>query len=105
MPLPPRPFHVLNDVAVRWSAMPIDIVGWAMGGLLALSAALSPIRTGSSRVFSDIVEIAGSDVIPLFRPDGAREALQFGASVRRAKRNGSGSANRLKVSPSPRRRF
>ena len=52
--------------------MPIDIVGWAMGGLLALSAALSPIRTGTSRMLSDIVEIAGSDVMPLFRPDGAR---------------------------------
>ena len=72
MPLPPRPFHVLNDVAVRWSAMPIDIVGWAMGGLLAVSAALPPIRTASSRVLSDVLEIAGSDVIPLFRPDGAR---------------------------------
>jgi hypothetical protein len=52
--------------------MPIDLVGWATHGLLTLSTALPPIRTASSRVLSDIVEIAGTDVIPLFRPDGAR---------------------------------
>jgi hypothetical protein len=72
MPLPPRPFHILNDVAVRWSVLPIDIAGWATEGLLVLSAALPPIKTASSQMLSDIVEIAGSDIIPLFRPDGAR---------------------------------
>jgi len=72
MPLPPRPFHILNDVAVRWSALPIDLVGWSTAGLLTLSAALPPVRTASSRMLSDIVEIAGTDVIPLFRLDGAR---------------------------------
>ncbi len=72
MPLPPRPFHVLSNVAVRWSALPIDIVGWATDGLLKLSAALPPIRTASWRMLSDVVEIAGSDVMPLFRSDGAR---------------------------------
>ena len=72
MPLPPRPFDILNDVAVRWSVLPIDVVAWATDGLLALSAALPPIRTASSRMISDIVEIAASDVLPLFRLDGAR---------------------------------
>jgi hypothetical protein len=72
MPLPPRPFHILNDVAVRWSVLPIDIVAWATEGLLTISAALPPIKTAASRMLSDIVEIAGSDVIPLFRPDSAR---------------------------------
>ncbi len=72
MPLPPRPFHVLSDVAIRWSASPIDVAGWATDGLLKLSAALPAIRIGTSRVLSDIVEIAGSDVLPLFRPDKAR---------------------------------
>lgn len=85
MPLPPRPFHILNDIAVRWSALPIDIVAWATDGLLALSAAVMPIRTASSRMLSDIVEIAGSDVIPLFRPNGARlESV----SVRRIRAHG-----------------
>jgi hypothetical protein len=72
MPLPPRPFHILNDVAVRWSVLPIDVVAWATDGLLVLSAALPPITIASSRMLSDLVEIAGSDVLPLFRPDGAR---------------------------------
>lgn len=72
MPLPPRPFHILNDVAVRWSVLPIEIASWATDGLLALSAALPPITVASSRMISDILEIAGSDVLPLFRPDGAR---------------------------------
>lgn len=72
MPLPPRPFHILNDVAVRWSVLPIDVVAWATEGLLVLSAVLPPIRIASSRMISDIVEIAASDVLPLFRSDGAR---------------------------------
>jgi hypothetical protein len=85
MPLPPRPFHVLNDVAVRWSVLPLDIVAWATDGLLALSAALPPVRAASSRMISDIVEIAGSDVLPLFRPDGARlESV----SIRRVRGHG-----------------
>jgi hypothetical protein len=62
----------LNDIAVRWSILPMDLVAWATQGLLRLSAALPPIRTVSSRTLSDIVEIAGSDVIPLFRLNGAR---------------------------------
>lgn len=50
----------------------MDLVAWATQGLLALSAALPPLRTVSSRMLSDIVEIAGSDVMPLFRLNGAR---------------------------------
>ena len=85
MPLPPRPFHILNDVAVRWSVLPIDVVAWATDGLLVLSAALPPITTASSRMLSDIVEIAGTDVLPLFRPDGARfESV----SIRRVRSQG-----------------
>lgn len=72
MPLPPRPFHILNDVAVRWSVLPIDVAAWATDGSLALAAAVPPIRTASSQMLSGIMEIAGSDVIPLFRLNGAR---------------------------------
>lgn len=85
MPLPPRPFHILNDVAIRWSVWPIDIVAWATDGLLALSAALPPVTASSSRMLSDIVEIAGSDVLPLFRPDGARFER---VSIRRVRSQG-----------------
>src|SRR5579862_5887657 len=72
MPLPPRPFHALYEVAIRWSALPIDVVGWATDGLLALSVAVPPVKTASSRTISDFVTIAGTDVLPLFRSDGAR---------------------------------
>src|SRR5262245_28627804 len=56
----------------RWSVLPIDIVGWASEGLLALSVAAPPVKTASSRVLCDLAEIAGTDVLPLFRPDGAK---------------------------------
>ena len=72
MPLPPKPFHLLTDVAARWSVLPIDIVAWATEGLLALSVALPSVRTASSRTLSDFVEVAGSDLLPLFRSNGAR---------------------------------
>ena len=32
MPLPPRVFQPLNEVAIRWSAKPLDIIGWAIDG-------------------------------------------------------------------------
>jgi hypothetical protein len=70
MPLPPRPFHSLSDIANRWSVVPIDLVGWAAEGLLALSIAAPPVKTHASKVLCDLVEIAGTDVLPLFRsPD------------------------------------
>ena len=72
MPLPPRPFHSLSDIANRWSVLPIDMVGWATEGLLALSVAAPPVKTASSRILCDLAEIAGTDVLPLFRPDGAK---------------------------------
>jgi hypothetical protein len=72
MALPPRPFHLLNDIAIRWGVMPIDIVGWAADGLLALSIAVPPTKTASSRILCDLVEVAATDVLPLFRPSGAK---------------------------------
>ena len=72
MPLPPRPLHTLNDVAIRWSALPIDVVDWATDGLLVLSIAIPPVKTISSRIICDLVNVAGTDIRPLFRPDGAR---------------------------------
>ena len=69
----PRPFHSLSDIANRWSIVPIDLVGWASEGLLALSVATPPVKTASSRILCDLAEIAGTDVLPLFRPDGAKQ--------------------------------
>ena len=82
MPLPPRPFHSLSDIAIRWNVMPIDIIGWAVDGLLALSVAAPPMKTQSSRVLCDLVEVAATDVFPLFRSDGGRSDK---VSVRRAR--------------------
>jgi hypothetical protein len=86
MALPPRPFHSLNDIAIRWAVMPIDIVGWATDGLLTLSIAVPPTKTASSRILCDLVEIAAVDVLPLFRPEGAK--LQK-VAVRRARAKGN----------------
>lgn len=72
MPLPPRPFHTLSDIANRWSVVPIDIVGWAAEGMLALSFASPPVKTDSSQLLCDLVEIAGADILPLFRSDGTK---------------------------------
>jgi hypothetical protein len=72
MPLPPRPFHTLSDIANRWSVVPIDLVGWAAEGLLALSFASPPAKTDSSRIICDLLEIAGTDVLPLFRSDATK---------------------------------
>jgi len=85
MPLPPRPFHSLSDIAIRWGVMPIDIVGWAADGLLALSIAVLPTKTASSRILCDLVEIAAIDVLPLFRPNGARSE---NVTIQRARAKG-----------------
>jgi hypothetical protein len=63
--------YTLHDVAIRWSALAIDVVGWAADGLLTLSIAIPPVKTISSRMICDLVNIAGTDVRPLFRPDGS----------------------------------
>ena len=99
MPLPPRPLYTLTDVAIRWSAMPIDVVGWATDGLLVLSIAVPPVRTISSRMVCDVVNVSGTDIRPLFRPDGARLGeFRCAVSVSLARTNGNGSANLQGVS-------
>ena len=45
MSLPPRSFYSLTEVAVRWSVMPFDVIGWSTDGLLALSIAVPPVKT------------------------------------------------------------
>ena len=72
MSLPPRPFQTLNEIAIRWSIMPIDVVGYAVDGLISLSIAAPPMKTDSGKIICDLVEVAGTDVMPLFRPHGAR---------------------------------
>lgn len=85
MPLPPRLFHPLTDVATDWSVMPLDIVDWAIGGLLELSLAAPPIKTDSSSTLWGLVEIAGVDVRELFLP---RKEGETTVAIRRIREHG-----------------
>ena len=87
MALPPRSFYSLSEVAARWSASPFDVIGWSTDGLLALSIALPPVKTGPSEEISGLVDVEGSHVLPLFRGDGASHAT---VAIRRVKANGHG---------------
>ena len=78
-------FRTLNDVAIRWSALPIDVVDSATDGLLMLSTAIPPVKTIFSRMICDLVNVAATDIRPPFRPDGARSDA---VSVRRVREPG-----------------
>jgi hypothetical protein len=71
MSLPPRSFYSLTDVAIRWSVTPFDVIGWSTDGLLALSVALPPVKTGPSETLSGVADIEAPHVLPLFRRDCA----------------------------------
>ncbi|HET8638500.1 MAG TPA: hypothetical protein VFL96_16755, partial [Acidobacteriaceae bacterium] len=68
----PRPFHYIREVAECWSVSPIEIVDWAAEGLLALSVTVPPTKAASSGMLCGLVEVAGSDVRPLFLAEGAK---------------------------------
>ena len=66
MPLPPKLFYPICEIANRWSVSAIDIVGWAIDGRISLSAALPLIEVKRSRLIEGLAEIAGQDVFDLF---------------------------------------
>jgi hypothetical protein len=74
MPLPPRVFQPLNEVAIRWSAKPLDIIGWAIDGRIALSAALPLVETKQKRPVEGLVEICAQDVFDLFSTEANKKA-------------------------------
>lgn len=76
MHLPPRPFYSIDEIAGRWQVAVLDLVGWAMEGTLALSAAMPPIESGPERKVAGVVEIPGEEVFPLFRRDDAVSRVQ-----------------------------
>ena len=99
MPLPPRPFHSLSDIANRWSVLPIDIVGWATEGLLALSVAAPPVKTASSRSCAISPKSPATTCCRCFGPmEPNWNGSASGASECTARPNGNGSANRPKGS-------
>ena len=69
MPLSPRLFHTLTDVANHWSVMPIDIIDWAIDGLLELSFAAPQLQDELSNILCGLVEVGGVDVRKLFLPN------------------------------------
>jgi hypothetical protein len=71
MQLPPRSFHSLTEIAIRWSVTPFDVIGWSTDGLLALSIALPPVKTGPSETLSGLADVEAAHLLPLFRRDGA----------------------------------
>jgi hypothetical protein len=82
--LPPRAFYSLTEAAARWSVTPFDVIGWATDGLLALSIALPPVKTGPDETLSGLVDIEAPHALPLFRRDGAPSPT---VAIRRVKAN------------------
>jgi hypothetical protein len=66
MPLPPKLFYPICEIAGRWSVSPIDIVGWAIDGRITLSAALPLVEAKQGRPVEGLVEISGQEVFDLF---------------------------------------
>jgi hypothetical protein len=66
MPLPPKLFYPICEIASRWSVSPIDIVGWAIDGRITLSAALPLVEAKRGRPVDGLVEISGQEVFDLF---------------------------------------
>jgi hypothetical protein len=66
MPLPGRIFWTITETAARWGCTPADVVAWATEGQLRLSAAVPFIRCGG-QMLNGWVEIAATDVLPMFR--------------------------------------
>lgn len=71
MQLPPRSFYSLTEIAIRWSVTPFDVIGCSTDGLLALSIALPPVKTGPSETLSGLADVEAAHLLPLFRRDGA----------------------------------
>jgi hypothetical protein len=92
MSLPPRAFHPLQEVAIRWSVKPIDIVGWAIDGRIALSAALPLVETKQNRPVEGLVEICGQDVFDLFGAEANRKAC---VRIQRFRRRSGGRWERI----------
>ena len=82
MTLPPRAFYTLFEAAVRWECDVADIVEWAVAGHLNILVLIPPCAFGG-RIFSDLVEVAPSDVFPMLRRyDRWRDKLRI-SRVRR----------------------
>lgn len=66
MSLPPRAFYTLFEAAVRWECDVADIAEWALAEHLRILVLIPPCSF-AGRMFSDLVEVAPSDVYPMLR--------------------------------------
>ena len=66
MPLPPKLFYPICEIATRWSVSPIDIVGWAIDRRITLSAVLPLVEAKQGRPAEGLVEVSGQDIFDLF---------------------------------------
>lgn len=84
MSLPPKAFMPLIDVAIRWQAPAVDVVGWAIEGHLAISAPLPLVETEDGKRASGLVEIRGEDAVGLFGRERSPRASAVVRQFRRA---------------------
>lgn len=84
MKLPKRALYTLTEAAARWSCQIADIADWAIAGRLEVMIAIPPTYFGTE-ILSDLVVIAPSDILAMFRRcgSGPREGV-----IRRARRLG-----------------
>lgn len=85
--LPPRSFHCLTEVSARWSVTPFDVIGWSTEGLLALSIALQPAKTGPADMVAGLVDVEAPLLLPLFRRHGTPSPR---ITIRRVKSSAEG---------------
>ena len=83
MPLPPKCFHAVDEIAIRWGVQATDVVGWAIEGNLTLSVVFPFVEAEAQRA-SGVVGVAAEDVLPLFRRDESAAAFVFLRRFRRA---------------------
>lgn len=84
MPFPPKPFHSIGEVASRWQIDPFVIVGWAIEGRLALSAAMPEVETTEGRRAAGLLCVAGEDVFALFDGEAIVRVRRFRIDPRAA---------------------
>jgi len=86
MNLPKRVLFTLHEAAARWNCQIADIADWALSGHLEIMMAIPPTSFGDE-MLSDLVVIAPSDILAMFRRDGSgpREMV-----IRRARALGGG---------------
>jgi hypothetical protein len=73
--MPPRYLFSLSEAAARWFVSPFDIVAWALEGLIALSIAIPPVRTGHADFLCGLIDIEPAHVLPLFRANGSTQTV------------------------------